>query len=626
MLFGDLGTSRLYVLGLAFYFTRHASFFHIFFVNILLVLVGSCYLIICRKFPEGGGVYSSAKSASRVLAVVGGLMLCADYTVTAAMSCLDAFRYLGVSGKFLGLRVELYCTLGAIGLIGAVNWFGPKNMGRAALCIAVATVILTIIIASCAIPFLHHTRIEFPISERYSLSAYGDAWVGFTEIVLALSGIEAIANMTGIMVPPVRSTSKRSIIPVLGEVVILNLLLGAAMNALPDAKLIDPQGNPLGTDNMMNILAESYVGPTFAMLSAFIFGALLLSAVNTAVTDLVAIQYMMAKDGEVPNILAKLNRHGVPGLALLVAMAIPALLLVLFHDLTQLAGLYSVGVVAAITINLLSTAFTRQFDLIGWERWLLGSVGILMAGILVTLLWNKPNARAFSMAVLNIGLSARILTQVGRAQLTPQWRLGFRIFAIASLLGQLAITFFVPAELIWPFVASAVVAATLILAGKYLFNTIPNQDVPAQPENLDGDYEPNDTYLVAASHPTFQFDSVMTEARNNKAGVTVLFVKELALPQMGSNSLHLPAEDALAKDIFSHAENPARRLGVPLTLVYLAGGSVSERIVSIARDCKATRLYMQLSRRTAVQRFFKGDVIGPVAEKIPPEMELIIRG
>ena len=626
MLFGDLGTSRLYVLGLAFYFTRHASLFHIFFVNILLVLVGSCYLIICRKFPEGGGVYSSAKSASRVLALVGGLMLCADYTVTAAMSCLDAFRYLGVSGNFLGLRVELYCTLGAIGLIGAVNWFGPKGMGLAALCIAVATVILTIIIASCAIPFLHHTRIEFPISERYSLSAYGDAWVGFTEIVLALSGIEAIANMTGIMVPPVRSTSKRSIIPVLGEVVILNLLLGAAMNALPDAKLIDPQGNPLGTDNMMNILAESYVGPTFAMLSAFIFGALLLSAVNTAVTDLVATQYMMAKDGEVPNILAKLNRHGVPGLALLVAMAIPALLLVLFPDLTQLAGLYSVGVVAAITINLLSTAFTRQFDLIGWERWLLGSVGILMAGILVTLLWNKPNARAFSMAVLNIGLSARILTQVGRAQLTPQWRLGFRIFAIASLLGQLAITVFVPAELIWPFVVSAIVAATLIVAGKYLFNTIPNQDVPAQPENLDGDYEPNDTYLVAASHPTFQFDSVMTEARNNKAGVTVLFVKELALPQMGSNSLHLPAEDALAKDIFSHAENPARRLGVPLTLVYLAGGSVSERIVSIARDCKATRLYMQLSKRTAVQRFFKGDVIGPVAEKIPPEMELIIRG
>ena len=63
MLFGDLGTSRLYVLGLAFYFTRHASLFHIAFVNVLLVLVGICYLIICRKYPDGGGVYSSARVA-----------------------------------------------------------------------------------------------------------------------------------------------------------------------------------------------------------------------------------------------------------------------------------------------------------------------------------------------------------------------------------------------------------------------------------------------------------------------------------------------------------------------------------------------------------------------------------
>ena len=85
MLFGDLGTSRLYVLGLAFYFTRHASLFHILFVNILLLLVGGCYLIICRKYPDGGGVYSAARSTSRALAVVGGLTLCADYTVTAAL-------------------------------------------------------------------------------------------------------------------------------------------------------------------------------------------------------------------------------------------------------------------------------------------------------------------------------------------------------------------------------------------------------------------------------------------------------------------------------------------------------------------------------------------------------------
>jgi hypothetical protein len=85
MLFGDLGTSRLYVLGLAFYFTRHASLFHIIFVNILLLLVGSCYLIICRKYPDGGGVYSAVKTD--VLLVANSSNMGA-HAVTAGLALL----------------------------------------------------------------------------------------------------------------------------------------------------------------------------------------------------------------------------------------------------------------------------------------------------------------------------------------------------------------------------------------------------------------------------------------------------------------------------------------------------------------------------------------------------------
>lgn len=124
------------------------------------------------------------------------------------------------------------------------------------------------------------------------------------------------------------------------------------MNALPDSKLIDVEGHYLGTDDMMNILALNYVGPTFSLIGSFVFGALLLSAVNTAIIDLVAIQYMMGRDGEAPSILCKLNKHGVPGYALGVAMLIPSILLMIFSNLEDLAGLYSVGVVSAITINL----------------------------------------------------------------------------------------------------------------------------------------------------------------------------------------------------------------------------------------------------------------------------------
>ncbi len=625
MLFGDLGTSRLYVLGLAFFFTRHASFFHIVFVNILLVLVGACYLVICRKYPDGGGVYSSARTASRALAVVGGLMLCADYTVTAAMSCLDAFRYLGINGDMLGIRLDLLCTLGAIGLIGGLNWFGPRGMGRAALVVAALTVLFTLIIAAFAIPHLHHMRVELPVRERYSGAAWSEAWVGFTEIVLALSGIEAIANMTGIMVAPVRQTSRRSILPVLCEVVVLNIVLAAAMNALPDAKLIDPEGNALGTDDMMNVLGTAYVGPFFSLIGSFVFGALLLSAVNTAITDLIAIQYMMGRDGEVPSFLCRLNRHGVPGYALAIAMLVPALLLLVFPDLTQLAGLYSVGVVAAITINLFCTGCTRQFQLQRWERWMLCSVGVLMACILMTLLWNKPAARVFSLAVLNLGLSARLLTLSGKSVVGPWLRLGLQVISGFFFVGTLLITFLVPVESWTAFFVSAAGTSLLVYLGQFVSAHIPLTVEQPALENLDGDYEPASTFLVAASRSSNFIDEVMADALGQRAGVLVLTVKELSIPMRGAHSQHPIAEDPIALAIFTKALASARILGVPLKVVYLAGGSVVDRIIQTAVTEKASRIYLQLTRRDRLKRFFQGDVAGPVAERMPAEMELVIR-
>src|SRR6184192_4073490 len=96
LLFGDWGTSRLYVLGLALFFAGRTSFWLILLMSLLIVAVGWAYTQICRIYPDGGGVYTAAKSRSRTLAVVGALLLFADYTVTASLSTLDAFHYFGL--------------------------------------------------------------------------------------------------------------------------------------------------------------------------------------------------------------------------------------------------------------------------------------------------------------------------------------------------------------------------------------------------------------------------------------------------------------------------------------------------------------------------------------------------
>src|SRR3954451_2894370 len=96
MLFGDWGTSRLYVLGLAFLVAGRTSFWLILLMSLLILGVGWAYTQICRIYPNGGGVYTAARQRSALLGVVGALLLFADYTITASLSALDAYHYFGL--------------------------------------------------------------------------------------------------------------------------------------------------------------------------------------------------------------------------------------------------------------------------------------------------------------------------------------------------------------------------------------------------------------------------------------------------------------------------------------------------------------------------------------------------
>src|SRR5688500_16194811 len=97
LLFGDWGTSRLYVLGLAFLVAGRSSFWLIATMSLLILAVGWAYTQICRIYPDGGGVYTAAKQWSRILGVIAALLLFADYTVTASLSAVDAFHYFGIA-------------------------------------------------------------------------------------------------------------------------------------------------------------------------------------------------------------------------------------------------------------------------------------------------------------------------------------------------------------------------------------------------------------------------------------------------------------------------------------------------------------------------------------------------
>src|SRR5438876_7980698 len=420
ILYGDWGTSKAYVIGLAFAVAGYSSFWLIAPMCVLTALVGANYIVICRLYPDGGGVYASVRHRSEVISIVGAFLLIADYLVTAAISALSAFQYLGVP------HPEKFAAFSIL-VIGLLNLLGPRHTGGLAFLISVPTVVVVIALGAFSIP---HLGLAWNNLQPLH-GSFGQNWAAFVGIVLALSGVEAIANATGVMKldpgstdanPRVTKTSTPAILIVIMEVCVFTALLGLAMHALPGLTVANGDVNAPGAegvrDYMLRYMGQIFVGGTlgqaFGLVISIVFGLLLLSAVNTAIVDLITIQFLMSRDREVPTIFQRLNRWGVPSAGMLLATLVPMLLVTVVRDMSGLADLYAVGVGGAIATNLGATSTDRKLSIKTWERTLMFGTFLVMAAIEISLLVDKPNARYFAVTILAVGLILRGLVQERR--------------------------------------------------------------------------------------------------------------------------------------------------------------------------------------------------------------------
>ena len=212
------------------------------------------------------------------------------------------------------------------------------------------------------------------------------------------------------------------------EVCVFTALLGLGMHALGGLQIVNGDVNAPGAegvrDYMLRYMGEVFVGGalgpalghTFGFIVSIVFGLLLLSAVNTAIVDLITIQFLMSRDREMPKIFQTLNHWGVPSLGALLATIVPMLLVLMVKDMAGLADLYAVGVVGAIATNLGATATDRKLGIKSWERSLMFGTFVVMAAIEMSLLINKPSARYFAITILAVGLILRGLVQERRAK------------------------------------------------------------------------------------------------------------------------------------------------------------------------------------------------------------------
>src|SRR5438477_9274591 len=278
-----------------------------------------------------------SRSQGRLLAVVGAPLLLADLTVTAALSCSSTLTYITSVAEHIAwikvLRDHIALTTIAMLLImGVINYFGPKHSGSLAVALAIPTLVVVVVLIGISAP---HLTTHFLQPRRESL---GTLWVQFVGVILALSGAESIANVTGVMKldpgstmdkPSVARESLKAIIPVAIEVVAGTALLGWAMLSLPSVlgktlHLSDPSSISsvlqLRSEDMLRFISEQFatatfspvIGNLFGWIGGIVFFLLLLSAANTAIVAMIGLLYMMSRDREMPREFRRLNRHGVP--------------------------------------------------------------------------------------------------------------------------------------------------------------------------------------------------------------------------------------------------------------------------------------------------------------------------
>ncbi len=575
LLYGDWGTSKAYVIGLAFVAAGFSSLPIILAVCALTGLVGINYIVICRHFPDGGGVYSAAREQSRLLAVVGALLLVADLTVTAALSGWSALSYITSGAEhitwigFLRDHIAL-TTIGLLLLMGLVNYFGPKHSGSFAVALALPTALVVVLMIAISAP---HFTTHFLEPRHESLTT---VWAQFVGVILALSGAESIANLTGVMKldpgstmehPRVARESLKAITPVAIEVVIGTALLGWAMLSLPSVldktlHLTDKGAISavLGqrSEDMLRFIGEQFatatfspaIGQIFGWIVGIVFCLLLLSAANTAIVAMIGLLYMMSRDREMPRQFR--------------------------------AGLYAIGVVGAITVNVGSCTFNRTRGFTWYDRVLFAVTFVVLAFVELTLAHTKLDALQFVLAILMGGLALRAYT-LKRQGLT-----------------------------------------TLTVTREVARMVTPDLAATMRPRLQEGQ-----KIMVAARGITPVLSFALDEAQLRKATLFVLYVKEVAVyytaggTRLGRSNWQ---DDPEANAIMCSMRKLGSERGINVVPLYAVSQDAATTIVDLAATMGMDFLVIGASQRPALVKLLRGSVATNVAQQLPESIHLLIFG
>ncbi len=592
VVFCDIGTSVYYVPGILYDQVGQYAPLFVEMVTIGFVLLAFKYVEISWRNPEGGGVVTVASKAfSPRWGALGGMLITVDYFLTSSISATSAFYYVGSVLPFFEQHVVTFACIG-ISFLAVLNVVGIRESATVALWMAAAALSIDAWVILCALWHLGLDglgRLVGTLRQIEGLTPRG-ALIGFAGAWLAFSGLESIAQLSPTMRQPLHRNIRTAILAV-----IVTVVCTAPVLTLFSVGLVTPGGG-VASERFISELGMVVGGLTTKVAVVMTATTLLLFAANTAIIGGYHVFLALAHQGFLPRpILARNRTFGTPHVAMAITTAVPvAVVIATQGHMVLLGDMYAFGLLRAIVLS------SFGLEVIRWRlhrRGLNFYVGILISAMLFLAwcvnLFAKPLATLFGGSVTLIGMMIALGMREG--WLTEAvYRVGF--------IGRLGARAAAQAE---RQAGEGAVDIVSLAQAKELKPLFPSHTLVA----------------VRGKASTLIREAASRVKGRDELALYCVYVEEVP----GLFLTNEPPEPNLDGVASLHAAfEEAHRLGVELIPIWMISYNAAEAIARAADTLEVDGVMVGVSRRNALYRLLRGQVVKGLARRLPKNCHLIL--
>jgi amino acid transporter len=397
---GMVGGGIFAVLGLSVDLTSGGAPIAFLMAGIVALVTSYSYARLSVTYPSQGGtvVFLDRAFGSGLLTGSTNILLWISYIV---MLSLYAYAFGSYGASLFPTASQLLwkhilITSSIVGITG-LNLLNAKLIGEAEDWIVLIKLVILLLFIAVGIWGVDSTRLA-PSAWSSPIHLIAGGMI----IFLAYEGFELIAN-TAQDVRDAPRTLPRAFYSSVGFVIVLYVLVAVVtVGTLPIAKIVDAK------DYALAEAARPSLGQTGFLLIAIAAMLSTASAINATVYGAARLSYVIAKDGELPNVLER-KAWGKPIEGLLITSGV-TLLIANLSDLSSMSTMGSAGFLLIFAgVNGANVVLADDTQSKSW----LSLIGVgLCLGALGSLLWQTANSSPGQLWVLFIMIGAAFFIEI----------------------------------------------------------------------------------------------------------------------------------------------------------------------------------------------------------------------